>query len=85
MYIGELIVKAGSVVRHPSVVCPSTISNNFSSETTGPIATKFHIQPPGSLGKKNCSNGLGHMTNMAAMLIYGKILIKFSSPEPVDQ
>ena len=26
---------------------PSTISNDFSSETTGPIATKLHIQPSG--------------------------------------
>ena len=53
----------------PSVVRPSTILNDFSSETTGPIATKFHIQPPGPLGKKSCSNDLGHMTNMAAMPI----------------
>ena len=51
---------------------PSTISNF--SETTGPIETKFHIQPPGPLGKKKCSNGLGHMTKMAAMSIYGKNL-----------
>ena len=72
---GELIVLAGSVVR------PSTNSNDFSTETTGPIATKFHIQPS---GKKNCSNGLGHMTNMAAMPVYGKNLKK-TSPEPVDQ
>ena len=43
---GELIGWEGSVVR-PSVRRPSTISNDFSSETTGPIATKFHIQPPG--------------------------------------
>ena len=76
---GELIGWEGSVVR------PSTISNNFSSETTGPIATKFHIQPPGPLGKKSCSNGLGHMTNMAAMPIYGKNLKKSSSPEPLDR
>ena len=34
----------------PSSVRP--VSNDFSSETTGPIATKFHIQPPGPLGKK---------------------------------
>ena len=68
---GELIGWEGFVVR-PSVRRPSTISNDFSSETTGPIATKFHIQPPGPLGKKSCSNGLGHMTNMAAMPIYGK-------------
>ena len=72
-------------LRRPSVVRPSTISNDFSSETTGPIATKFHIQPPGPLGKKSCSNGLGHMTNMAAMPIYGKNLKKSSSPEPLDQ
>ena len=76
-------------LRRPSVVrlsvCrPSTISNDFSSETTGPIATKFHIQPSGPLGKKGCSNGVGHMTNMAAMPIYGKNLKK-SSPEPLDQ
>ena len=76
-------------LRRPSSVCPSvrrpsTISNDFSSETTGPTATKFHIQPPGPLGKKSCSNGLGHMTNMAAMLIYGKNLKKSSSPEPID-
>ena len=86
---GELIVKAVSVVRLSSVCRPSvrpfTISNDFSSETTGPIATKFHIQPPGPLGKKNCSNGLGHMTNMAAMPIYGKNLKKSTSPEPIAQ
>ena len=75
---------AGSVVR-PSVRRPSTISNDFSSETTGPIATKFHIQPPEPLGKKNYSNELSHMTNMAAMPIYGKNLKKSSSPEPIDQ
>ena len=69
----------------PSVRRPSTISNDFFSETTGPIATKFHIQPPGPLGKKSCSNGLGHMTNMAAMPIYGKNLKKSSSPEPIDR
>ena len=72
-------------LRRPSSVRPSTISNNFCSESTGPIATKFHIQPPGILGKKNCSNDLDHMTNMAAMPIYGKNLKKSSSPEPIDQ
>ena len=81
---GELIGWEGSVVR-PSSIRPSTISNDFSSETTGPISTKFHIQPPGPLGKKNCSNGLGHMTNMATMPIYGKNLQKSSSPEPLDR
>ena len=71
-------------LRRPSVR-PSTISNNFSSETTGQIAIKFHIQLPGPLGKKNCSNGLGHVTNMAVMPIYGKNLKKSSSPEPLDR
>ena len=61
-------------LRRPSVRRPSTILNDFSSKTTRPIATKFHIQPPGPLGKKSCSNGLGHMTNMAAMPIYNKNL-----------
>ena len=31
------------------------------------------------------TNGLGHMTNMATMLIYGKNLKTFSSPEPIDR
>ena len=72
-------------LRRPSVVRPSTISNDFTSVTTGPIATKCHIQPPGTLGNKSCSNGLGHMTNMAAMPIYGKNIKKSSAPEPIDQ
>ena len=47
--MGELIVYAGSIVRRrPSVVRP--ISNDYSSETTGPVITRFHIQPPVPLG-----------------------------------
>ena len=64
---------------------PSTISNDFSSETTRPIITKFHMQPLGHLGTKNCSNDLGHLTKMAAMPIYGKNLTKSSSPEPTNR
>ena len=30
------------------------------------------------------TNELGHVTNMATMRIYGKILKKSSSPEPID-
>ena len=30
------------------------------------------------------ANEVGHMTNMAAMPIYGKNLKKSSSPEPLD-
>ena len=37
---GELIGWEGSVVRGRR---PSTISNDFSSETTGPVVTKFHM------------------------------------------
>ena len=49
--MGELIVYQSlwrpSVVRHlSSVVRPSTISNIFSSETTGPIELKFHMETP---------------------------------------
>ena len=31
------------------------------------------------------TNELGHMTNMAAMPIYGKNLKKSSTPEPIDR
>ena len=54
----------------------STLSNIFSSETTGPIEAKFHMEPPWDGGTKVCSNGPGHMTKMAAMPIYGKNLKK---------
>ena len=37
---GKLIGWEGSVVCRRR---PSTISNDFSSETTGPIVTKFHM------------------------------------------
>ena len=63
-------------------VCVSTFSNIFSSETTGPIETKFHAEPPREGGTKVCSNRPGHMTKLAAMPIYGKNFKKPSSPEP---
>ena len=34
---------------------------------------------------KISTNGLGHMTNVAAMPIYGKNLKKSFSPEPIDR
>ena len=52
----------------------STFSNIFSSEITGPIETKFHVEPPCGGGTKVCSNGPGHMTNMATISKYGKNL-----------
>ena len=75
-----------SGVRHPlsvSVRRPSTFSKDFSSETTGPISVKFHMQPLDRGGKKVCIFRQGHMTKMAAMPIYGKNLKKSSSPEPL--
>ena len=56
----------------------SKFSNIFSSETTGPIEAKFHMEPPWDGGTKVYSNGPGHMTKMAAMPIYGKNLQKSS-------
>ena len=50
----------------------STFSNIFSSETTGPIEAKFHMESQWDGGTKVCSNGPGHMTKMAAMPIYSK-------------
>ena len=63
-------------------VCMSTFSNFFSSETTAPIEAKFHVEHPGDGGRKVCSNGPGHMTEMTAIPIYVKNLKKSSSPEP---
>ena len=59
----------------------STWSNFFSLETAGPIEAKFHVEPLWNEGIKYCSNGPGHMTNVAAMPIYGKNLKKSSSLE----
>ena len=64
------------------VCCMSTFSNIFSSETSGPIEAKIHMEPPWDRGTKVCSNGPGHMTKMAHVPIYGKNLKKYSSPEP---
>ena len=63
-------------------MCVVTFSNIFSSETTGPIEAKFHVEPPWDGGTKVCSNGTCHMTKMAAMPIYDKNLKNSSSPEP---
>ena len=52
----------------------STFSNFFSLETAGPIEAKFHVKPPWDGKTKVCSNGVGHMTNMAALPMYGKYL-----------
>ena len=64
------------MVRRPSVVRPSVrrsqCSNIFFSETAGPIKAKFYVEPPWVGGTKVCTWDPGHMTKMAATLIYGK-------------
>ena len=62
---------SASISRRPS----SRFSNLFSSETTWPIKAKFYVEPPWEGGTKVYINGLGHMTKMAAMPIYGKNLL----------
>ena len=42
--------------------------SNISSETTGLIEAKFHLEPPLDRGTKVCSNDPGHMTNGALWL-----------------
>ena len=49
------------------------------------LGTKIHIKASERKGMKIYTNELGHMTNMAAMPIYGKNLKKSSSPEPIDR
>ena len=39
----------------------------------------------GRIGMKIYTNELSHITNMAAMSIYGKNLKKSPTPEPIDQ
>ena len=50
----------------------STVSKNFSSETTRTIKAKLHVEHPWEGGTKVYLNGPGHMTKMATMPIYGK-------------
>ena len=52
----------------------STFSEEFFSETTVPISVKFHMQPPGKVGKKVYLFGPGHRTKLATMPIYGTYL-----------
>ena len=51
-----------------------TFSNFFSLETPRLVEAKFHVGSPWDGGRKFYSNGPGHMTNMAAMPIYGENL-----------
>ena len=71
-----------SVVR-PSV-CPQFQTTSL-LKPLGQLQSNFIYSFQDLLGKKSCSNGLGHITRMAAMPIYGKNLKKSSSPRPIDQ
>ena len=61
------------------MICLSTFSRDFSSETTGSILIKFHMQPLGKGGRKVYIFGQGHITKMAAMPMYDKTLKIFFS------
>ena len=50
------------------------ISNDFSSEASGPMLLKFHVEPFWGRGMKDCLNGSGPLTKMAALPIYDKNL-----------
>ena len=50
----------------------STFSKDFSSETTGLIVLKFHMQPSGKRVKKVCIFGSGYIGQARHMPIYGK-------------
>ena len=64
-----LVFIPDSVVHRPTVCRPHSL-NIFSSETTGRIKAKFHMESPRDDETKVCSNGHGHMTKMAVMPIY---------------
>ena len=65
-----------------SVVRPSTLSNDFFSETTGPNVTKFLCIASGALGNEKWPKCLDPKVKMAAMPIYGKTIQTTSIPEP---
>ena len=51
----------------------------------GPIGLKFHVKNPYDKSAKIYTKYFGHMKKMAATPIYGKNLLKSSSPEPEGQ
>ena len=53
-------------------VASEFLFSNIFSETTGPIKAKFHVEPPLDGWMEVCSNGIGNMTKISAMPIYGK-------------
>ena len=67
------------------IVVPSIYWNLVFSQTIGPIGLKFHVKNPYDKSAKIYTKYFGHMTKMAATPIYGKNLLKSSSPEPEGQ
>ena len=65
-------------------MCISTFSTIFSTETTGQIEAKFHMEPPWDGRTKACSTGPGYMTKMAAMLILVQTLKNLLRNHKVD-
>ena len=85
---GERTVARGPLVynyqrsRSFTDLCPGCLSlsiYNFFSKTAGLIETKLHVEPLWDEGMKVCAWDLGHMTKMAAMLIYGENRLKIFS------
>ena len=59
----------------------STFAKLFTLERAKPIEAKIRVNPPWVACTKVYSNGLGHMTNMAAIPINGRKHLKSSSLE----
>ena len=55
----------------PSIICLSTLLNDFSSETSEPVLFKLHVEPSVKGGLKSCTNGHGPLIKVATMPIYG--------------
>ena len=53
---------------------PNHSDSIFLNFFTWLIEAKFYVESPWDGGTKACSNCFGHMTKMATMPIYGKIL-----------
>ena len=60
------------MVFHPFLRCMSTLLNNFSSETPGPIFFRLHVEPSVKEGLKICLNGQGLLIKIDPIPIYDK-------------
>ena len=73
------IARALSVRQCGILMMIDTPISIFFSKTAWPIKAKFHMESQWDGGTKACSRGLGHMTKMATMPIYGKNTSKITS------